>query len=92
MSGGRYVSPTLAERLAFEINASPEKLVHETLSDREFQVMRLIASGKSAKQIAADLGLSVKTIGTYRARILAKMNLHTNAELIHYAVTKQLVE
>ena len=61
VSGGRYVSPTLAERLAFEINASPEKLVHETLSDREFQVMRLIASGKSAKQIAADLGLSVKT-------------------------------
>jgi two-component system invasion response regulator UvrY len=92
VSGGRYVSPTLAEKLAFEIDAGSDKLAHETLSDREFQVMRMMASGKTVKEIAAELSLSVKTISTYRARILAKMNLHTNAELIHYAITNQLVE
>jgi two-component system invasion response regulator UvrY len=92
VSGGRYVSPTLAEKLAFEIDAGSDKLVHETLSDREFQVMRMMASGKTVKEIAAELSLSVKTISTYRARILTKMNLHTNAELIHYAITNQLVE
>jgi len=92
VTGGRYVSPTLAEKLAFEIDAGSDKLAHETLSDREFQVMRMMASGKTVKEIAAELSLSVKTISTYRARILAKMNLHTNAELIHYAITNQLVE
>jgi two-component system invasion response regulator UvrY len=92
VAGGRYVSPTLAEKLAFEIDAGSDKLAHETLSDREFQVMRMMASGKTVKEIAAELSLSVKTISTYRARILAKMNLHTNAELIHYAITNQLVE
>ena len=92
VAGGRYVSPTLAEKLAFEIDAGSDKLAHETLSDREFQVMRMLASGKTVKEIAAELSLSVKTISTYRARILAKMNLHTNAELIHYAITNQLVE
>jgi two-component system, NarL family, invasion response regulator UvrY len=92
VSGGRYVSPTLAEKLAFEIDAGSDKLAHETLSDREFQVMRMMASGKTVKEIAAELSLSVKTISTYRARILTKMNLHTNAELIHYAITNQLVE
>jgi two-component system, NarL family, invasion response regulator UvrY len=92
VAGGRYVSPTLAEKLAFEIDAGSDKSAHETLSDREFQVMRMLASGKTVKEIAAELSLSVKTISTYRARILAKMNLHTNAELIHYAITNQLVE
>ena len=92
VAGGRYVSPTLAEKLAFEIDAGSDRLAHETLSDREFQVMRMMASGKTVKEIAAELSLSVKTISTYRARILAKMNLHTNAELIHYAITNQLVE
>src|SRR6266851_306589 len=92
VSGGRYVSPTLAEKLAFEIDAGSDKLLHETLSDREFQVMRMMASGKTVKEIATELSLSVKTISTYRARILTKMNLHTNAELIHYAITNQLVE
>jgi two-component system invasion response regulator UvrY len=92
VAGGRYVSPTLAEKLAFEIDAGSDKLVHETLSDREFQVMRMMATGKTVKEIAAELSLSVKTISTYRARILTKMNLHTNAELIHYAITNQLVE
>ena len=92
VAGGRYVSPTLAEKLAFEIDAGSDRLAHETLSDREFQVMRMMASGKTVKEIAAELALSVKTISTYRARILTKMNLHTNAELIHYAITNQLVD
>jgi DNA-binding NarL/FixJ family response regulator len=92
VSGGRYVSPRLAEKLAFEIDSGSDKLLHETLSDREFQVMRMMASGQTVKEIAAELALSVKTISTYRARILDKMNLHTNAELIHYAIQNQLIE
>jgi two-component system, NarL family, invasion response regulator UvrY len=92
VSGGRYVSPALAEKLAFEIDADSDKLLHESLSDREFQVMRMMASGKTVKEIAAELSLSVKTISTYRARILDKMNLRTNAELIHYAIQNQLIE
>lgn len=92
VGGGRYVSPTLAEKLAFEIDSGPDKLIHETLSDREFQVMRMIASGRTLKEIAGELSLSVKTISTYRVRILTKLKLHSNAELIHYAITNQLVE
>jgi two-component system invasion response regulator UvrY len=92
VAGGRYVSPTLAEKLAFELDAGSDRLAHETLSDREFLVMRMMASGKTVKEIATELALSVKTISTYRARILTKMNLHTNAELIHYAISNQLVE
>ena len=79
-------------KLAFELDAGSDRPAHETLSDREFQVMRMMASGKTVKEIAAELALSVKTISTYRARILTKMNLHTNAELIHYAISNQLVE
>lgn len=92
VSGGRYVSPALAEKLAFEIDSDTDRLLHESLSNREFQVMRMMASGKTVKEIANDLSLSVKTISTYRARILDKMNLRTNAELIHYAIQNQLIE
>ncbi len=92
VAGGRYVSPHLAEKLAFEIGADSSKLPHETLSDREFQVLRLIATGKSAKDIAAELSLSVKTVSTYRARLLEKMGLGSNAELIHYAIQNRLVD
>ena len=92
VSGGRYVSPFLAEKLAFEIGADSGKLAHETLSDREFQVLRLIAAGKSVKEIAAELSLSVKTVSTYRTRMLMKMNLETNAELIHYAIRNHLID
>jgi two-component system invasion response regulator UvrY len=92
VSGGRYVSAFLAERLAFEIGADSSKLPHEALSDREFQVLRLIAAGKSVKEIAAELSLSVKTVSTYRARLLQKMNLTTNAELIHYAIQNHLID
>jgi DNA-binding NarL/FixJ family response regulator len=92
VSGGKYISPTLAERLAFEIDGASDKLPHETLSDREFQVLRLIAAGRTVKEIGEGLSLSVKTVSTYRARILEKMNLKTNAELIHYAIQNGLVE
>ncbi|MCU0522786.1 MAG: response regulator transcription factor [Anaerolineae bacterium] len=92
VSGGRYVSELMAERLALEIGADTSKLPHETLSDREFQVLRLMATGKPVTAIAEELNLSPKTISTYRARVLAKMNLETTAELIHYAVQHHLVD
>jgi len=92
VNGGRYISPALAEKLAFQLGSDSEKPLHETLSDREFQVLRLIAGGKTATQIAKDLALSVKTVSTYRTRILQKMKLKTNAELIRYAIENHLVE
>jgi DNA-binding NarL/FixJ family response regulator len=92
VSGANYVSPFLAEKLAVEIETDSSKLPHESLSDREFQVLRLLAEGKAVKEIAADLSLSVKTISTYRSRILLKMNLSTNAELIRYAIQNRLIE
>ena len=92
VSGGRYVSSFLAEKLAFEIGTDSSRLPHEILSDREFQVLRLIATGKSVTEIAAQLCLSVKTVSTYRARTLEKMNLGTNAELIHYAMQNHLID
>jgi two-component system, NarL family, invasion response regulator UvrY len=92
VEGGKYISPALAEKLADEIGAPSDRPLHESLSDREFQVMRLIASGRTVTQIAEVLSLSAKTVSTYRARILQKMNLKTNAELIHYAIRHQLIE
>ncbi|MBI3799493.1 MAG: response regulator transcription factor [Deltaproteobacteria bacterium] len=91
LGGGRYVSATLAETLAFELAVAPDQSPHETLSNREYEVFRLLAAGKTVSEIAAQLFLSVKTISTYRARILEKMNLKHNAELIRYAVTRGLV-
>jgi DNA-binding NarL/FixJ family response regulator len=90
--GKKYISPSLAEKLAFDLEVSSEKLPHETLSDREYQVMCMIASGKTLKEIADELSLSIKTISTYRSRILEKMNMRTNAELTHYAVKNRLVD
>ena len=92
VSGGRYVSSFLAEKLAFEVGTDLSRLPHETLSDREFQVLRGIAAGKSVTEIAAELYLSPKTVSTYRARMLEKMNLGTNAELIHYAMQNHLID
>jgi DNA-binding NarL/FixJ family response regulator len=92
VGGGRYVSPVLAEKLAMSVGADYQKPLHESLSDREYQVACLIASGKKIKEIAEELSLSVKTVSTYRARILEKMNMKSNAELIHYAVKNRLVE
>lgn len=88
--GGTYVSLSLAERLAGDL-AQPSGAAHETLSDREFTVLRMIASGRSPTQIADEMQLSIKTISTYRARILVKMNLHNNAELTHYALKNHIV-
>jgi DNA-binding NarL/FixJ family response regulator len=88
--GGRYVSPSLAEKLAVDLGRDTDRPPHELLSDREFEVLRLIASGKTASEIADLLSLSVNTISTYRARILEKMNMKTNAELTHYAIRNQL--
>ena len=91
-AGGRYVSATLAENLAFDLRRAADTPVHELLSDREFQVLRMIASGRTVKQIADEIALSVKTISTYRARILLKTGMKTTAELIRYALQTHLVE
>lgn len=90
--GGRYVSPTLAEELVLDLEGGTDRLSHAALSDREFEVMRLIASGKTVREIAEVLSLSDKTISTYRARILEKMGMKTNAELTRYAIQEHLVD
>jgi DNA-binding NarL/FixJ family response regulator len=90
LAGGRYVSSSLAETLVADLEAGAFRQPHESLSDREFEVMRLIASGNTVSEIAALLSLSDRTISTYRARILEKMKMRTNAELTHYAVQSKL--
>ena len=90
-TGGKHISPYLAEKLVFDLERDSEKPLHEYLSDREYEVMCLLASGKTVGGIAEELLLSVKTISTYRARILEKMRMKNNAELICYAVHSQLV-
>jgi two-component system invasion response regulator UvrY len=90
--GGKYISPSLAEKIAFALDTDSEKMLHETLSDREYQVMYMIASGKTVTEIAEEINLSVKTISTYRARILEKMNMKTNAELTRYAFQNSLID
>jgi DNA-binding NarL/FixJ family response regulator len=93
LDGGRYVSPALAERLAFDLNEKDAgRAAHETLSQREFEVLRLIASGKTVSEIAEQIHLSVPTVSTYRARILSKMNMTTTAELIRYGLENRIVE
>jgi two-component system, NarL family, invasion response regulator UvrY len=91
LSGGRYVSPALAETLAVDLGRDDDTPAHERLSDREFEVLRKMASGKTVGQIAQELHLSVPTVSTYRARILEKMGMSTNAELIRYALSHHLV-
>jgi two-component system invasion response regulator UvrY len=90
--GGKYISPSIAEKLAFQLEADFEVMPHEALSDREYQVLCMLASGKTVTEIADELALSVKTVSTYRSRILEKMNMKNNAELIHYAVQNKLVD
>jgi DNA-binding NarL/FixJ family response regulator len=92
VAGGRYISASLAERMASYLDMDVQKPPHERLSDREFLILRMIASGKAVSQIGKELSLSVKTISTYRARLLEKMDMKNNAELTHYAVQKGLVE
>src|SRR5882762_1396024 len=92
MNGEKYVSAAIAEKLIFEGAENTDRPPHEILSDREFEVMRLIASGKTVSEIADILSLSSGTISTYRTRILEKMGMKTNAELTHYAIQSKLVE
>jgi DNA-binding NarL/FixJ family response regulator len=90
--GGRYVTPSLAEVLAASLTGNPGAAPHEALSDRELQVLRMLASGKAVKEIGFDLGLNEKTVSTYRTRMLEKLGLRTTAEIIRYAIRAGLVE
>lgn len=92
LRGGKYVSSEFSDKLLLSLDSDAEKAAHETLSNREYQVMRMIASGKTLSEIADELFLSVKTVSTYRSRILEKMNLKNNAEIMHYAVRNGLME
>ena len=92
VGGGKYVSAALAEKLAVELAPDSQKPPHETLSDREYRVMWLLASGKPINRIGKEMFLSPSTISTYRVRILRKLGLASNAELVHYAVKHQLIE
>ncbi len=89
--GGRFITPELADHMARELAGGTPTLPHESLSDREFEVLRLIASGRTPTEIAGHLSLSVKTISTYRTRLLHKMGMRHNAELTHYAISNRLV-
>ncbi|HXI64963.1 MAG TPA: response regulator transcription factor [Gemmatimonadales bacterium] len=89
--GGKYVSPTLAEQLATHLDAAGQRAPHELLSDREFEVMRRLGSGLTVSQIATELAISAKTVSTYRARILEKMAVASNADLVRYAARYGLI-
>jgi len=90
-TGKKYISDSLAEKLALDLDIDTEKLPHEYLSDREFQVLCMIASGKTVTNIAEELSLSVNTISTYRVRVLDKLKMTSNSELTRYAIKNQLV-
>jgi two-component system, NarL family, invasion response regulator UvrY len=92
LDGGRYVSPALAERLAAQMQRDDTKPPHDRLSNRELQIMRLVASGKSLKEIAEALSISVKTVGTYHTRILGKMGFKSDVEITRYALLNKLVD
>jgi two-component system, NarL family, invasion response regulator UvrY len=92
LSGGRYVSSSLAEKLAGSLIDNTERPLHETLSNREFQVLCMIGTGKTTTEIADEISLSVKTISTFRARLLHKMRMKNNAELTYYAIHNKLVD
>ena len=91
LSTGRYISPVVAEKLAENINQNSSEELHESLSDREFEVLKMIGSGKTVSEIAQILSLSVNTISTYRVRILEKTKLHSNSEVMHYVLENKLV-
>ena len=90
--GGRYVSEAMAEKLVLRLGSETTAPLHENLSHREYQVMRMLAQGKAVNEIAKALFLSDRTVSTYRARVLEKMNLKTNADLIRYALQNKLVD
>jgi two-component system invasion response regulator UvrY len=91
-SGGRYISSTLAETLAMRLTPEQERPPHERLSDREYRVMWMLASGKTLHEIAEEMRLSPSTVSTYRGRILKKLALHTNVDLVHYAMKHRLID
>jgi two-component system, NarL family, invasion response regulator UvrY len=91
LSGGRYVSAALAEQLATEVRGDTAKALHDSLSNRELQVMRLIATGKSLKEIADELAISVKTVGTYHTRLLQKLGMKSDVDITRYALLNKLV-
>ncbi|RJP72279.1 MAG: DNA-binding response regulator [Ignavibacteriales bacterium] len=91
MNGGKYINQQIVEILMNDVDNNSDRPPHENLSNREFEIMRLIASGKAPMQIADELALSVKTVSTYRSRLLEKMKFTTNAEITHYAITNKLV-
>jgi len=90
MAGGRYITQALAERLADEIGMPDGKALHETLSDREFLVLTRLGAGRSIHEIAVELSLSPKTVSTYRSRLLGKLKLKTEADIIHYVIENRL--
>jgi DNA-binding NarL/FixJ family response regulator len=92
MAGGKYVTASLAEKLAVSLGGNFQQTPHESLSSRELQVLRMVASGRIIKDIAAELALSEKTVGTYRARIAKKLGLNSNVELTRYALKHRLVD
>jgi len=92
LTGGRYVSARLAEKLASDLTEDPDRPVHEILSGREFEVLRMIGYGRTITQIARDLHLSAPTVSTYRARILEKLKMTTTSELMRYAIRNGLVD
>jgi DNA-binding NarL/FixJ family response regulator len=87
----RYVSPELAERLAFAVHRDPNTPAHEALSGREYQTLCMLSAGKTVSEIAAELSLSVKTVSTYRVRLLEKLQIANNAELTRYAARQGLI-
>ncbi len=92
LRGGKYFGAEVLERVALGLHPDRDERPHERLSDREYEVLRLIGSGRTVSEIAASLTLSVKTVSTYRARVLEKMDMRTNAELTHYAIRNDLAE
>ncbi len=92
VGGGKYISPTLAEKLADSVDVNNKKALHQNLSDREYQIMCFISLGKSAEEIAEELAISIHTVYSYRNRILEKMHLKSNVELTQYAIQNNLIE
>jgi len=92
LAGGKYVSPAVAEKLASHLSGQTMKLPHERLSNREYEILHLLVSGKPAKIIAQELSVSAQTISTHRGRILKKLGIHSTAELIRYAIEHRLVD
>ena len=92
LAGGRYITESLADTLANEVGKGADRMPHERLSDREFEVFGLLARGHNVKDVAAQFGISVQTVSTYRARVLDKMGLRTNAELVQYGIRNRLFE